>query len=618
MVGENAVGNPRNRTSPFGSEPVDGGIDFRVWAPAANDVRVVAEAFGEIPLSPEGDGWFGDVVPGLETGCRYGFRVNGKGPFPDPASRFQPDGPHGLSEVIDLHFDWSDSSWTGLTPSQQVLYEIHVGTFTEAGTWAAAEEHLAALKELGITAMEIMPVADFPGRFGWGYDGVNLFAPTNLYGRPYDFRHFINTAHAIGLGVILDVVYNHFGPDGNYLAAFSADFVTNRNTTQWGQSINFDGPGCGPVREFFIANARMWIQEYHLDGLRFDATHAIFDQSHPHILAEIATQCRKAAGHRSILLTAENEAQRVKLIQEHGLDAIWNDDFHHTAMVAATGRAQSYYSDYGGRAQELVSCARHGFLYQGQYATWRHQDWGTPTRNLPGWQLVAYLQNHDQVANSTQGLRLHQMTDWGRYRALTALLLLQPATPLLFQGQDFAASAPFLYFADHKAELGAAISSGRRAFLEQFPSATDSRVNLADSCAFTTFSECVIDHYERIRNFVIVALHQDLLTLRRSLPPAMDGAVLGDEALLLRWFGHQNNDFLLLLNLGPDLHLSPMPEPLLAPPPGRRWNLVFSSESPDYGGGGTPPVEHGGIWSLPGHSALVFTADLFDDQIVLH
>src|ERR1700730_18382039 len=318
-----------------------------------------------------------------------------------------------------------------------------------------------------------MPVADFPGSFGCGYDGVDLFAPTRIYGTPDDFRRFVDRAHSVGIGVILDVVYNHVGPDGNYLKQFSPDYFTSRYKNEWGEAINFDGPNSGPVREFFIANAGHWIQEYHLDGLRLDATQQMFDSSRDHILAAIGRQVREVAAGRRTLIVAENEPQDAILARPpgrggYGLDAIWDDDFHHSAMVALTGKNPAYYSDYWGTPHELVSAVKWGTLYQGQWYSWQKKRRGTPALDLESAQFVTYIQNHDQIANSGKGERCHLLTSPGRYKAMTALLLLAPQTPMLFQGQEFASSSPFLFFADHKGELRAKVAQGQGPFLQQF------------------------------------------------------------------------------------------------------------------------------------------------------
>jgi len=498
-----------------------------------------------------------------------------------------------------------------------VIYEMHVGCFTAAGTFRAAAAQLPELKRIGITALEIMPIAEFPGSFGWGYDGVNIFAPTHLYGHPDDVRAFINTAHQLGLMVILDVVYNHFGPDGNYLNHFAAGYFNRQKKTDWGEAINFDGKDARPVRDFYIANARYWIEEFHFDGLRFDATQQIFDASPVHILAEIAQAVRASAGPRQVYLVGENEPQQVKYLRpaaEGGcdLDALWNDDYHHSALVAASGRSQAYYSNHRGTPQEFVSALKHGFLYQGQWYHWQAQRRGRPAWDLSPQRFVVFLENHDQLANSLRGERFHQMTSPGHFRALTAVTLLAPQTPLLFQGQEFSASAPFLYFADHEPGLRAIVSRGRREFLEQFPSvaARECHGVLAEPGERSTFDRCKLNFAERHTNGASYRLHQDLLAIRRTdptifSPHRVDGAVLGSDAFVLRYFGAHGDDRLLLVNLGQDVLLSPAPEPLLAPPEDRGWHVKWSSEAPDYGGYGTPPLENSLGWSLPAHSAVL-------------
>jgi len=494
---------------------------------------------------------------------------------------------------------------------------MHIGTFTPEGIWQAAQRELAALAELGITCLELMPVADFPGDFGWGYDGVDLFAPTRLYGRPDDFRAFVDRAHGLGIAVILDVVYNHLGPDGNYLTQFSESYFTDRYQNEWGEAVNFDGPDSGPVREFVLANARYWIEEYHLDGLRLDATQQMFDASDEHILAAICREVRQAGAGRNTLVIGENEPQEARLVQPrqrggYGLDALWNDDFHHSAMVALTGRHEAYYSDYRGRPSEFVAAAKYGFLYQGQRYLWQKKPRGTPALDLPAESFVVFLQNHDQIANSMAGLRLHALTSPGRCRAMTAFLLLMPGIPMLFQGQEFAASNPFLYFADHKAELDRAVRKGRREFLGQFPSMASAEAGdrLADPGDVETFRRSVLDPAERQAHAAALALHRDLLALRSGdsvlarRPANIDGAVLGARAWLLRFFA-DDADRLLIVNLGGDLTLRPAPEPLLAPLEGQAWQVLWSSEVPAYGGVGTPPLYRGGYLRIAAESALV-------------
>jgi maltooligosyltrehalose trehalohydrolase len=582
-----------SRRFPVGAELVEGGAEFRVWAPARQRVRVVI-GDREHPLEREPSGHFRGFVNGARAGTRYRFRLDDeRETYPDPASRFQPDGPHGASEVVDpSSYVWRSGALPDVTMKSAVLYEMHVGTFTVEGTWRAAMERLPHLRNLGITIIEVMPLAEFPGRFGWGYDGVDLWAPSRLYGRPDDFRAFVDAAHAHGLGVILDVVYNHFGPDGCYMSQFSPHYFTKKYGNEWGAAINYDGDNAAGVREFFATNAAYWIAEFHLDGLRLDATQTIFDDSPENILAVINRDARAAAGGRSIILIAENEEQKIQLVREYGLDALWNDDWHHAAMVAATAPREAYYTDYFGAPQEFVSMAKHGFLYQGQHYEWQKHRRGTPSLDMPPEKFVCYLQNHDQVANSQAGKRLHQLTTPGRFRALTALLLLGPNPPMLFQGEEFAASAPFLYFADHKPELAEAVAKGRREFLEQFPS-----IDVTQTAAphdASTFEQCKLDWAERERHADVLAMHRELLRLRR--PPAqVDGAVLGAHAFVLRFTPTR----LLVINLGDALQPEIVPEPLLAPPAGSKWRVIWASEPVDA-------VEDAeGRWSIPAECAVV-------------
>ena len=587
------------------------GVRFRVWAPKRKKVEV-ATGTGSFELEAEGDGWFSGLVEGIGAGTLYKYRLDGGEDFPDPASRFQPEGPHGPSQVIDPStFPWTDEGWRGIRREGQVLYEMHVGTFTPEGTWEAASRELPELARLGITVIEMMPVAEFPGRFGWGYDGVNLFAPYHIYGEPDDLRRFVDRAHAAGLGVILDVVYNHFGPDGNYLRQYSDAYFTDRYENDWGDAIDFEP---GPVREFFLANAGYWIDEFHFDGLRLDATQDIHDASDDHILSAMCRRVREAAIGRSAYLVAESEPQEARLVRELGIDALWNDDFHHTAMVALTGRNEAYYTDYLGTAQELVSAVKYGYLYQGQRYSWQKKRRGSSSLDLPPPAFVSYIQNHDQIANSGRGERCHLLSSPGRFRALTALLLLGPATPMLFQGQEFCASAPFRYFADHEPELAQAVQKGRLEFLAQFPSlkGPEMQACIADPRDPSTFEICRLDLSERESHASCYAMHRDLLRLRREDPVfraqaagGLDGAVLTPEAFVLRFFS-KGDDRLLFVNLGRDLDLIPAPEPLLAPPDGACWEVVWSSEDPRYGGGGTPPPEdREGGWHLTGQAAVV-------------
>jgi maltooligosyltrehalose trehalohydrolase len=585
-------------------------------------VDVVLEESGRsFPLMKDEAGYFSGLVPIATAGMLYRYRLDNGDAYPDPCSRYQPRGPHGPSLIVDPStYAWRYPDWQGVRMQGQVIYELHVGTFTPEGTLDATIGQLDELKDCGVTVIELMPLAEFPGRWNWGYDGVDLFAPAHVYGDPDALKRFVDAAHERGLGVILDVVYNHFGPDGNYLPAFSDLYLTDRHPNEWGQAINFDGQGSGPVREFFIQNACYWITEFKLDGLRLDAVHAIYDDSPVHVLAELSRQARVAAGARSIVLIAECESQLITTIQsiEHGgwgLDGVWSDDFHHISRVALTGRGQAYYSDYRGTAQELLSVIKRGFVYQGQRYQWQKKPRGTVVKNEPASGFVFYLQNHDQVANHLHGDRIHGLASHARYRAIAALLLLAPETPMLFMGQEFGASNPFLFFADHHSDLAAKVYEGRKKFLAEFPeyATPEAQAAVPDPADEATFQRSCLDLSERRRNAPIYRLHKDLLRLRRDDAiltrqdrRSLDGATLSPQALVLRYMGPADDDRLLVVNLGPDLNFMPAPEPLLAPVRDGSWTLQWSSEHPLYGGPGivNPLSEQG--WRIPSATATVF------------
>ncbi|HEY5312374.1 MAG TPA: malto-oligosyltrehalose trehalohydrolase [Pirellulales bacterium] len=613
------------RRLPVGAECQAGGVHFRLWAPKRRKVEVVGrESKAHCwTLTPEGDGYFSGLIPDLRAGFRYRFRLDDEDQlYPDPVSRFQPEGVHGPSEVVDPGgFTWTDADWDGPELLGQVVYEMHIGTFTPEGTYRAAAEHLAYLKDLGITTVEIMPVADFDGEFGWGYDGVDLYAPTRLYGRPDDLREFVNRAHSLGLAVILDVVYNHLGPSGCYLRIFADEYFTDRHKNEWGEGINYDDHGSGPVREFFVSNAGYWIDEFHFDGLRLDATHAIVDDSAEHVLLAISQEVRRAAGARRTWIVSENETQETGQITPiedggYGLDAAWNDDFHHAARVAMTGQNEYYYADYRGTPQELISALRWGYLFQGQWHVTQQKLRGTPAYHVPAARFVTFLENHDQTANSGQALRVHQLTSPGRYRAMTALLLLAPGTPMLFQGQEFASTRPFYYFADHEPELARLVCEGRVEFLKKFRSLADRQLcDFANPADRQTFLACKLDLADRERHSGALALHRDLLAMRREDPvfaaqrgDRVQGAVLAAECLVLRFFGAEHGDRLLFVNLGAGQRGYSAAEPLLAPPGGSKWELRWSSQDPRYGGPGTPPLDTREDWYLPAHAAVLLAS----------
>jgi len=596
----------------------EAGVDFRVWAPNAKKVRVViANPTGqprEVLLASEPGGYAAGFVAGVSAGARYQFRLDDGDLLADPASRYQPEGPSGPSQVIDpSRFQWTDGAWTGLAPNAHVVYELHVGTFTPVGTFAAAANELAYLAQLGITTIELMPIAQWSGAHNWGYDGVDLFAPHHRYGTPDDLRRFVDRAHALGLAVILDVVWNHLGPAGNVLPAFSADYFHRDKANDWGEAINFEH---ADVRSFFVANAVYWIDEFHFDGFRVDATQAIHDSSETHILKEIIHRVRETAPHRRLWIVGENEPQDVKLLRDYGFDALWNDDFHHSARVAATGVVDGYLHDYTGSARELVAAIRHGFLYQGQAYPWQRNTRGTSTRGLARSRFVQFLENHDQVANLAFGERLAELADPGTLRALTALTLLTPSIPLLFQGQDTGSRRPWEFFCSHEGQLAVAVRLGRAQFVSQFQRLATSEAQAArrDPCARATFEACVLDPSERDFSRPITAFHRDLLHLRRDCAAftrgEIDAAVLSDSALVVCCYGEQaHDDRLLLVNLGSTFHRAAVAEPLLAAPEGTGWKLCWSSEDPRYGGHGTPVPITVQRLAIPARATLVLMPD---------
>jgi maltooligosyltrehalose trehalohydrolase len=446
-----------------------------------------------------------------------------------------------------------------------------------------------------------------------------------LYGTPDDLRAFIDRAHSLGLGVILDVVYNHFGPDGNYLGIFSDDYLIRGNENEWGDAVNFDGPNSGPVREFFVTNGRYWIEEFHFDGFRFDALHVIRDRSSEYIIGAVGRAARKAADPRSIILIAENDRQEARMVQprrEGGddLDGMWNDDFHHSAVVALTGRKEAYYEDYRGAPQEFISAAKYGFLYQGQALSWRKALRGSSTFGIPPEAFVCFIENHDQIANTGPGERVRFQTSPARYRAMTALLLLGPWTALLFQGEEFGASSPFMFFADvGDASVRDAIRKGRAEWLAPFLSLSEEQARqiLPAPDDPEVFARCKLDFSEREKNRRLYDLHIDLLKLRREdsrfrqqISGHIDGAVLGTTSFVLRYFSKEDDDRLLLVNFGERQVLHPASEPLLAPPTGYRWETLWTSASPRYGGPGTAIAVTKDQWSLPAEATVALRAKL--------
>jgi maltooligosyltrehalose trehalohydrolase len=597
------------------------GVEFRVWVPAASRVDVEIEtADGPVyhPLERLAeDGEWGGSVPGTGAGARYRYRLNGDASYPDPCSRFQPEGPHGPSVVVDpTTFAWTDDDWPGITRDGLVIYECHVGTATPDGTFDALIEKLPLLRETGITALELMPVAEFPGERGWGYDGVDLCAPHHTYGGPEGLRRLVDAAHAHGLGVILDVVYNHLGPDGNYLRAFSPDYFTDAYHTPWGEALNYDGRNSHRVREFVVSNAWRWIREYHLDGLRLDAVHEIYDRSAWHILADIAARARAAAYPRPIVVTAESDTNDVTLIRPtsedgYGLDAVWADDFHHAVRVLLTGEREGYYVDFQGTAAEIARTVQGGFLFQGQ-ALLSGTPRGTRVTDEPAAAFIYHINNHDQIGNRAFGERLNTLVSPAAYRAASALLLLAPQTPLLFMGQEFAASAPFLYFTDHTEELGRLVTEGRRREFAGFQAFTDPAVRerIPDPQAEDTFLRSKLDWAERESHADVLSLYTDLLTLRRDDPvlrvqdrDRLRASAPAERVVALhRWAesGHR----LALVNFGDsvDVTLTEVLDP--SAPPGE-WRVRWHSNAKRYGGDGALPAVSGGSVHLPPWTAVL-------------
>ncbi len=528
----------------LGARPVDGGVEFRVWAPAAALVEVVPEQPGQpaARLARTGDGYFAGRLGFLRPGDLYRYRVDGRGPYPDPASRYQPRGVHGPSQVVDPEaFRWTDAAWKGRELASLVFYELHVGTFTPEGTFAAAQRRLPYLRDLGVTAVELMPVSDFTGNRNWGYDSAALFAPARCYGAPDDLRTLVDEAHRLGLAVYLDVVYNHFGPDGAYAPLFSRRYLSPRHRSPWGAGVNLAGEGSGPVRRFFIENALHWIHEYHFDGLRLDATHAIPGGGPQPFLAELSAAVRQSleGSARQVHLIAEDHRNLARLVKPPsdggwGLDAVWADDFHHQIRRHLAGDSDGYFEDFRGTTEDIAATLRHGWFFRGQHSVHFGGPRGTDPAGIPPHRFVICIQNHDQVGNRAVGDRLHHTIELAAYRAASALLLLAPQTPLLFMGQEWAASTPFLFFTDHRAELGRRIRRGRwREFrrFRAFAGAT-ARRRLPDPQLRATFAASRL-HWPELESephASTLSFYRRLLQFRRREPALAAGSAFRVEA----------------------------------------------------------------------------------------
>jgi maltooligosyltrehalose trehalohydrolase len=564
----------RRHSMPFGAELADGGTRFRLWAPAATQVDVELEFDGQHvsrALQAREDGWFELTVTGVGAGARYAYRIEEGQLVPDPASRYNPDDVHRPSAVVDpCAYEWGDAGWSGRRWEEAVIYELHVGTFSDAGTFAAASERLDDLRRLGITAVELMPVADFAGQRNWGYDGVLPFAPDSSYGAPDDLKRLIDDAHRLGMMVLLDVVYNHFGPEGNYLHLYAPQFFTDRHATPWGAAINFDGPGSRTVRDFYVHNALYWLDEFHFDGLRFDAVHAIIDDSQPHIVEEIALAVRASAAGRHVHVVLENDRNEARYLKRdrHGravvADAQWNDDLHHVLHVLMTGETDGYYVDYADRSlQQLGRCLAEGFAFQGEPSAFRGgQRRGEPSTHLPLSAFVVYTQTHDQVGNRARGERLSMLVDADALRQAVAAVLLSPAVPMLFMGEEYAASTPFLYFCDFGPELAVAVTRGRREEFSRFKRFGDpvSRAVIPDPNDVETFraSRLIWSEAARPPHSEWHAFYTGLLRKRAShIVPLLDGSATGGtceiagRVLRVAWAVAAGATLHLVANFGP-------------------------------------------------------------------
>jgi maltooligosyltrehalose trehalohydrolase len=597
----------------FGARLDATGATFRTWAPEHARVEVVllgSDGSTEelrVPMRPEPDGFFSLRIAGLRAGQAYKLRVDDRGPWPDPFSRSQPFGVHGASVLVDEAFPWTDAGWEGVPLERLVIWEAHVGAATENGTFDSLAGRLGELRALGVTAVELMPVHAFPGRWNWGYDGVSWFAPSATYGGPAGLRRFVDTAHRVGLAVLLDVVFNHLGPSGNYLREYSRRYFTDRHRTPWGDALNLDPREAGPVREALLQNVELWIRDYHADGLRLDATHALFDDSLPHILELLASRARAAAPHRHVVVIAEDERNDPMLTAGReqggfGLDAVWADDLHHALRRAFAGDRDGYFADYSGTAAELARTLDAGWLYDGRHSVFKGHARGAPAGDTPYPRFVHCIQNHDQVGNRALGDRLGRSVSPDAERAMAAVLLLAPSTPLLFMGQEWSASAPFQYFTDHDAELGAAVTRGRRAEFAQFAAFAGEVPDPQDP---RTFGRSKLDWDERSRqpHAGMLAWYRDLLALRRNHPVlqargrASFGAhALGEHGLLLERRDRGRTLALLVSIEGPVTHA----------PAGRLGRIVLTSDDPRYGGCPGRVRREGSALRVEGPAAVVF------------
>ena len=584
------------------------GVRFAVWAPDHDTVRVVVDdAHGErtLDMTIDGRGIWSVVDPQASAGSRYAFLPGDEPETPDFYSRRQPDGVHARSEVVDpTTYTWSDSDWQGVPADRAVIYELHVGTYTQEGTWEALIAQLPAIKDLGITVIEVMPVSECPGNRNWGYDGVNHFAPASYYGPVDDMRRFVDAAHQLGLAVILDVVYNHFGPEGNYTGRYSEHYLSDSHTTDWGPALNWDGEQSEMVRQWAIDNVCYWISEFHLDGFRLDATHAMVDDGPKHIIQEIGEQARAGAGDRTLLFYAEDgrhDINRARAIERggEGMDGTWADDFHHEMRVHLTNDKEMWLKHYAGTTVSIAETINQGF---GPTTLKRGAEYAV-TPEDPGYAFVVCIQNHDQVGNRPLGERLHHVISHDRYRVASALMLFIPETPLIFMGQEFAASTPFSFFTDMPEELGKLVTEGRRREFREFGAfaVAELRDSIPDPQAISTFERSKLRLEERESHGDIYALYRDLLHLRQSNEAMAGGnrgacqaTALGAELISVRRTGNES-ELLLLANFGPETS-APLED---------GWTIALTTQDERYGGQGDALLWADGVATIPARTAVI-------------
>jgi maltooligosyltrehalose trehalohydrolase len=572
----------------------EGKCVFSVWAPFCDEVslKIVGPEERMIPMKRDGEGLWEAISDNTYPGSLYFYRLNNSIDRPDPASCFQPQGVHGPSQIIDhKSFCWKDSKWKGLSLKDYIIYELHIGTFTGEGTFGAATAHLDYLIELGITAIELMPVAQFPGDRNWGYDGVYPFAPQNSYGGPEGLKRFIDACHEKGIAVILDVVYNHLGPEGNYLGDFGPYF-TGKYRTPWGNAINFDGPHSDSVRQFFIANALYWTGEYHIDALRIDAIHGIFDFSAKHFLAELAEAVHKEAKlfKRNIYVIAESDLNDVKVINPariggYGLDAQWNDDFHHALHSIITGESAGYYQDFGSM-EHLAKAFQEGFVYSGKYSKYRQRRHGNSSKDKKTGKFVVFSQNHDQVGNRAKGDRLSLTQPFDKLKLAAAIVLLSPYIPLLFMGEEYGETAPFKYFVSHSDKnLIKAVRDGRRKEFASFAwegdlpdpqhkkSFFDSKIKI--SLSQTGIHKTLFDFYKHLINFKKTSCLSDAFTKKD-----MDTGFFEEERVLFVTMFCKNTGILIIYGF------NEKPLEIRIPQLSGIWEKVIDSSLKKWGGTG--------------------------------